>query len=499
MTMKLITPRYTRKNKATKLKLSLLALTIGLLSSTTNAEDELDTNLDPSTKAWADIMFSPTNAAPSNFIPPVGKFELIGASVSGLDSCDGDLGLSISKSFSDGTLVKIWENFDKIVDGMISTGGAIYLGSLYIQKSNPGLYKLITDGISLGFDDYLSALSSCEGILRAGASFVPDEAYEFGEYTALEEYLKENDMSQIDIVSFLSSEDADGIGGEENLFDEVEKGFKWYSHNEEGVVRVGGLKSDGSISYAEVTGVAARIGYCILRGVPEERCYPKKSVVGQGSATTTDPVASDPMMKVLFEREENKEPQTQVSETARKILGSVYTATCKECDTNSVAGIGIRGWYAEERDRLTHLIQQQLGKDLKQIKEDDLRNLSAPGSINVSLEHIRSLNLMRQDPYLQNGFIKGLAMDVAYARTIALSQIIQQQMLATAGSKATKDAKLDDYIMAQSDEMAKQTTRLIEELRSTGYKPRQYAFGILRYLESGNSGFIQKLDMFNGN
>lgn len=463
------------------------ALIISSLTGVASAAQE-STTLSPLDRARLDLFLGPTNTVATSYVPPVGEIELISASVRGLDSCDGDIGLTMSNAFTDGTIAKIYENFDKAVQGILSVGGAIFIGSLYVQKSNPGLYKLITDGISISMDDYFGAIASCEAMVSAASTFVPDKAYEYGKNQAMENYVKEHGekMSDINITEFLKPS-----SDEPNILDEVEKGFRWYSKDDAGLVQVGGLDEKGNVKYAEMTGVAARIGFCILRGIPEDLCYPDPDKdAGKHAVNPNDEIATDPLLKVIFDRDKKKANQVEVQEVANLILGATYTASCPDCSTMRETGIGIRGWYAKEREIVASKISAQVGINLSTIKQEELNEMGAPGVLDVSLEHIRALNNMEHEKYTQSGYINGLAMDVAYQRAIAVSSYLQRMMKETAKLAPTKEAKLDGAINTEIEELRVSTKELVEELRASGYTPRMYSYSLLNYLETNKLNFV---------
>lgn len=180
-------------------------------------------------KAKLRLEFAPAMTGEEvKYVPPMQNITLYGAKVTGLDSCDGDISFAITNAFTDGTLSNIYENFEEILEEMVSTDALIYIASLYVQKANPGLYQLINDGISLSLDDFLSGMGSCESISEALVSQMPKpdlstEATGVAKYNAmLSESASEmsDKYSDVDLTEYMKT------GLDEYA---AETGFTWIS------------------------------------------------------------------------------------------------------------------------------------------------------------------------------------------------------------------------------------------------------------------------------
>lgn len=463
-----------------KIALSLgVALVCGLPHAALSNDN--DQSLTSAERSKLELFFTPSRTAPSHYVPPPGYVNLFGAKVTGLNTCEGNLSLSLVNSFKDGTLKRIYDNFADIVNEMVSNpqGAATYLGSLYIQKSNAGLYSLLTEGINLGMSDYLSGIGSCEAILSSAMSFAMDSPTDQAKANSLREFEERTGtkLSRIDLLDYLRPKSEST--GSHNIHDHAEQGVTFYAE-EGGVGVVGGMGSGGNPTYLEVVGVTARTGYCIYRGIEPDRCYPE---LRGSDIDPDDPIINDPMHTLLFGDDPKKHPE-RIQELSRQVLGTDLIATCEGCKQSTEPGTTLRGWYSNERNKIASGIHQILFKNLPLVTEEELFEVSAPPSLKISLDHIRALHLIGNSEIRYN-FVGGLAVDVAYIRSIALANYLRSYLHTASNTKEVRDAGLRSQILERIEMLHQQEQALQRELQANGYEPQMYVKALVRILERG--------------
>ncbi|MDN2483912.1 hypothetical protein [Vibrio agarivorans] len=366
---------------------------------------------------------------------------LFSAKVTGLDSCDGDIGLAISNSFKNGRLKMIYENFDNVLDAMMSSGGAIYLAGLYVQKSNPGLYSILTNGINLGVEDLLNGIASCEGMLNAAATFVPQSAYDAGNKTKRLEALVESgdiNFQQLDIVDFFKTP-AQAAGN--TLTDMISKGQTYW--NKDGVVteNMGGDDPSSSEPIAFVK-TSAMKGYCVLRGIKADDCI-VNSDPNPSEGNQVD-ITKDPMFQLYFGTQENRHIEL-VSDLSNEIYGELEVTFCDGCQMGSIAGKGLIHHFAEQRTEIADKLTEIMGYSapVASVTSDELREVSAPRGFYMQTLHIKALEYLHSDPELQTALINGLAMDAAFIRTLWIGNFYIDAFRSIKDHSMIKSAMLD--------------------------------------------------------
>lgn len=402
-----------------------------------------------------------------------GFITLLGARVTGLDSCDGDIGLTITNAFTDGTLMKIYENFASIVSAMISVGGLIYLSSLYLQKSNPGLYNLITNGVNLGVDDFLSGIASCEAILSAASTYIPDEAIAAGKVTVIEDAIKgakENgiDLSEIDITDFMSAE-PDNVSPE----DIIAKGKSFYDEDGKPSTVAGEDSESPVVSFIKA-GAAA--GYCILRGVDKSDCDAQGRHEEAGSFSAD--IVSHPMFNIMFGDDED-DYMANIQDMATKIYGEILYTDCEDCNAVNQPGMGIQRFFESQVADIASDISTRVNSSLTTMTTAKINEISAPNAIIVDMPYIQAIKMYEDRPSIQIMMIKGLAVEVAYHRIIYVSTLMAQVFQAMMTDEKTVNAKYQGQYKTFLTQNKDEYQMFIQKTQSMGFVPGRIAKLIL--------------------
>lgn len=420
-------------------------------------------------------------------------FPLFGAKVNGLDSCDGNISFTIQNIFSDGRLRQIYERFQDVLDAMMSKGGAIFLGSLYVQKSNPGLYSMVTNGINIGVEDFLGALGSCESMLEAASSFVPESAYEVGKITKLENAVKDSkiDWQQIDITQFFKSDPKGKKGTSQTSASINEKGDTFYNNKGEVKSDVGG--SDPSADALEMVRVGAMKGYCIMRGIKAEKC-----TVNSVSAPDQDngyDITKDPMFSIYFPEKNEVDRLKKIVNLAYEIFGEVSTKSCDTCSPDSIVGKGLYIHFTEQRAELEQKIRSIMNAaaPVATVTSKQLNDISAPLGVVVDLAQIKGLEYLEKDPALLELFINGLAMDVAYARVLWIGRFYSDTFNNMAKDELVLRTKKNRMYETLRDDARANLNEFREDMRMQEYAPGQYNRLLLKLVVfEGDTDQLQK-------
>jgi len=403
-----------------------------------------------------------------------GFLTLVGARVTGLDSCDGNIGLSITNSFTDGTLKKIYENFDDIITAVISPDGLIYLSALYIQKSNPGLYNQLTNGINLGVDNFASSLSSCKSILSAASTYIPESAIEKGRIGMTEDAVKYAseygyDLSQVDIVDFMSSNPT-GVSPEEIM----KKGVAFFSSN--GVPGTGGgeLSDYPVIPFIET---AAAKGYCILRGINATDCDAEG--LHQVAASYASDIIDYPMFEIMFGDDEDLYMKN-IQKVATQIYGDVLYTNCDGCSAVNIPGTGLQRFFESQAAEIASLIYTRVNASLDTMTAELIDEMSAPTSMIVTMPYIQSIKRYEDRPSTQNIMIQALATEVAYQRVLYISNLFEQIFQSMILNEETVDAKFQGQYESFSKLNTEQFLMFVQKEQSLGFKPGKYSKMILK-------------------
>ncbi|WP_199438466.1 hypothetical protein [Vibrio owensii] len=378
----------------------------------------------------------------------------------GASSCSGNVGLTISNAFTDGRLKEMYEAAPDVLRGLVSSQGAIYLTTLFVQKSNPNLYEFLTEGFNLGFADFLDGVRSCEalGDTLMSTAFMSDIS----------------SAAQMSSVERMASGEYDW--GEditkyrEKLEDATAEGVKWFfGDGDSGDAMAGGETSPPIAVVAD----SVVIGSCLNRGVESSACNEDVAA----NLPEPDDKRESPynrMLKVTFGDEVG-----DIRSVAQEILGEKSIRICSGCDTSTQEGRGAQSFLDSHKKDVYEKLGDIYYRDPDAITSDEYESVSAPGAVNVTYTHLRGLQLLQNDSHVQRIYSTGLAFDVAYLRTMFALDELERAFAATMLDGKTKASGMVEEIGVYRDLVRAERERLERHYRERGYEPQLYAKKLL--------------------
>ncbi|EGQ9284591.1 hypothetical protein F7U66_01790 [Vibrio parahaemolyticus] len=378
----------------------------------------------------------------------------------GAGSCRGNVGVSIANAFTDGRFKEMYEEAPGVVRGLVSKEGAIYLSTLFVQKSNPNLYEFLTEGFNLGFADFLDGVRSCEALgdtlmqssvmsdLSSAATMTSVERMATGEYDWGEDITKYR----------------------EKLDEATSEGVKWFFGDEDDGSKMAGGETTPPISVVTDSVV---VGSCLNRGVETEVCDEDVP----SSLPEADEKKESPynrMLRVTF-GEEVKD----IREVAQEILGEKSIRICTGCDTSTQEGRGAQAFLDRHKKDIYEKLGEIYYRDPEDISDKEYEDVSAPGAINVTYTHLRGLQLLQGDAHSQRVYSTGLAFDVSYLRTMFALDELERAFAATLLDGKTAASGMTSEIRTYRDLVRSERERLERHYRERGYTPQGYAKKLL--------------------
>lgn len=280
----------------------------------------------------------------------------------------------------------VTDGFNNIMSSVIqsATGAVASLPALIIQRADPALYNLLTNGVLQARLDFDRAKTSCQA-MTAKMMDIGGQQSGWGALAG-DQALKEAVSQSPDAISATKTAEDD----------KGNTGVPW----------VGGSKAGGqSQPPIKVIGEVTKAGY------------------NQRSATDNSPVSTsackDGMVCNTW-----KSPG-EAAQFANRVLGEVEQQTCETCTkTTSTAGVG-----------LTPLIQEEYEAKLKQLKELidgskplTVENLTEASSNSLPISRA-VINALRDEPD-QNLLAQRLASEVAVSSVLEKALLLQRTLLA---------------------------------------------------------------------
>lgn len=289
----------------------------------------------------------------------------------------------------------VTDGFQQIMSGIIqnATSAVASLPALIIQRANPGLYNLLTNGILQARIDYDRSKLTC----RAMAEKMADLA---GGQTSW------NQLAQ----GFALKQTVSGQGKSSDAVKAVEEAEK--ERGNSGVPWVGGKSAGGSgQAPIKVVGDVTRAGYNLLNG---------RSVSATG-AVDAGQCDKNLVCQIWSSPEE-------ASQFAVRVLGEQVHQTCENCTkTETTAGVGLTPIIQEEYEAKLQNIQELVaGK-----KPTTAENLQAAGSNALPVTR-GVIEALRNEPDLDL-MVTRLASEVALASVMEKALLLQRTMMT--GSK----------------------------------------------------------------
>lgn len=282
----------------------------------------------------------------------------------------------------------VTEGFQQIMGSVVqnATQAVMSLPALIIQRANPGLYELLSNGVMQGRIDYDRSQLTCQAMARQMAEAIGQGAWGS---LAKGQAMQANLQTSQDAVSVVSA--TENTGGNQ------------------GVTWVGGQQAGGSGQPPiRVTRDLVQAGYNLLHSRP---------------ATDTQAVLdADCLGGALCSAWST--PQ-QAADWAVRVLGETEIATCDDCETlHSSAGTGLTPLIQETYQEHLQALQGLLDGS-QPLTADSLASASSP-LLMVSRGVVEAL---RDDPD-QVTLARRMASETALSDVIGKALLLQRALLA---------------------------------------------------------------------
>lgn len=442
-------------------------LTIGIavtaISFSTNSQAVVTSAND---KAQLNLFFGASNLSKnaSTYTPPMPKLTLMSAKIVAPTSCKGNFKLAITNAFTDGTLKRIYENFDEILKQLISKDGLIYLASLYVSKSNPSLWQLIQEGIDLSVTDFLSGMASCEAMANSIIENVADDTViEMQRQTTLNKIIEENAQRAID-------EDWNHISVDEVFKKGAEKAA------ENGLDIFGGKKGGEGQPALDIVTDTLSIGWCIYRGFTKNECIASKN---KDVKKLTDSKESG--SKVLKD-------VPSFNEAAEMLLGNSHISICNGCKTINTSPKEAKHYLLRVQKIFEAKIINLSLKNINSITDAEYKSVSINNSIVADANYFRNLALLNHDADLKADYIAGWAFDMAYFETMTILTMLESSALAAMNTDDVAKAGLVAQYDRQLTQINFRRRELAEFVDKNNYVPRMYVTALLQVTDRVSQG-----------
>jgi integrating conjugative element protein (TIGR03755 family) len=281
------------------------------------------------------------------------------------------------------------DGFRNIMSSVIqgATGAVASLPALIIQRADPGVYNLLTNGILQARLDFDRAKVSCSAMTAKMADLAGNQAG----WSALADgqALKEAVSRNPDAVAATKTAES--------------------SKGNSGVPWIGGTKAGGQGQQPiRVVSEVTKAGYNLLNS----RSATDTSPISQGSCNSG-------MLCGTW-----KSPD-EAAQFANRVLGEVEQQTCETCTKSSTtAGVGLTPLIQEEYDSKLQALQELISGS----KETTPENLAAASS--NSLPITRGVIAALKDEPDQELLAQRLASEVAVSSILEKALLLQRTLLA---------------------------------------------------------------------
>ena len=358
-------------------------------------------------------------------------FSLMKGKASTFGQCGSfDPSASIGDAFSNGRLNAL---LDTVATNAV--GALQGLGGALIKQSDPGLYEFLENGINIGFDDYLSAMNSCEKMQDVLVDNVPDALMvKTSAAETLSKYTK--DSNKVNIVNLVRSGSA--------------------PKGEEGVTGVDGTKYGGSGGQKplEVVSQTVLAGWCSITEKSTGDC----SNLDGSSGTSISSSNDKSNVEKLF-------PDSDSAKTfANSVVGEVELRSCEDCEAiKAIPSQSISQVVTSEAAAIEASIKNLLTQDIDGLSNSELAEISAD-SYKITRSNLQVLQLEAEG--VQSVFVERLAYDVATARTIDKVIALRQTLITgRANANLIGNPIARDEIDNKLAELDTQLTRFEQEVR----------------------------------
>lgn len=314
--------------------------------------------------------------------------------------------------------------FQSIMGSVIqnATGAVASLPALIIQRADPGLYNLLTNGILQARLDFDRSKVSCRAMAERMATIAGNQTG----WGSLSEgqALKEAIVHSKDAVAATAQAESD--------------------HGNTGIPWIGGNKAGGrGQPPIKVVSEVTKAGYNLLNG---------------RTANDTSTIApSDCNSGMLCGTWRSPE---EAGAFANRVLGEVQQQTCESCTKSSAtAGVGLAPLIQEEYEEKLELLQELISGS----KPPNSENLSAAGSNSMPITR-GVVTALRDEPD-QEILAQRLASEIAVTSVLEKALLLQRALLA--GNKEPNVAANDlatNTVINERQSLQQEITNLRTEL-----------------------------------
>jgi len=395
-------------------------LTLALLSAPAAYADPLNVETSGSV-IGDDVLYSIGGGSAVN-MGRAGSMQSIGVGVgwnSNLMCGNMDISTTLQNQLNGAT-----DGFRNIMSSVIqgATGAVASLPALIIQRADPGLYNLLTNGILQARVDFDRSKASCTAMAAKMADIAGSQTgwNTLAEGQAMKEAVSQNSDA---VAATKTAESSKGNGG-----------VPW----------VGGGKAGGQgQAPIKVISEVTKAGYNLLNS---------------RSATDTSPISTSTCNSGMV-CGTWKSPD-EAAQFANRVLGEVQQQTCESCTKSSTtAGVGLTPLIQEEYDAKLGALQELISGG----KEMSPENLAAAGS--NSLPITRGVITALRDEPDQELLAQRLASEIAVASVLEKALLLQRTLLA--GNKEPNVSANDvatDAITSESQNLKLEIDNLKTEL-----------------------------------
>lgn len=274
----------------------------------------------------------------------------------------------------------VTEGFKDLMGNIIqsATGAVASMPALIIQRANPQLYDLLTNGVLQGRLDFDAAKTSCEAISRKMADYMADANWGV--------------MAQQQNFAQIATNEQDAVKAKKKSEEEGgKKGINW----------IGGEKKGGEgQALINVIGDVVEAGYNLLNNKP---------VLNKNAISNNE--CSGQMCQAFSKPDD-------LRDFAKRVIGDKGLATCNTCgQQKATAGTGLSPLIEEE-----HI---QVLKDLEDVlntQEPTAEQLQAVSSPMVPITR-GLIEALKEDP-------DAVVLSHRLASEIALSRVLDKALLA---------------------------------------------------------------------
>jgi integrating conjugative element protein (TIGR03755 family) len=317
----------------------------------------------------------------------------------------------------------VTNGFQQIMSGVIqsATSAVASLPALIIQRADPGLYNLLTNGVLQARLDFDRSKLTCRAMAEKMANIAGGQ------------------MGWSQIADGMVLRQAVSSGDAVGAVEQAES-----SHGNDGVPWVGGSNAGGSGQSAiKVVGDVTRAGYNLVngRGVTDTSSISSASCASLSCRAWTSPQAA--------------------VDWATRVLGEQEQRTCESCTkTATTPGVGLTPLIQEEYDTKLQALRELIGGS----RATSADSLNAAGSVSLPITR-GVIEALRDEPD-QDVLVRRLASEVALASVLEKALLLQRTLLT--GKKEPNVAANQlavDAVNHESDTLDREIMNLKTELK----------------------------------